>query len=204
MANNRSEDSRLPHWLAWLAGAVTLLAAAMLLLAVVLGVRAGQQQLEIQTRQQVGIHLQRAIDLRTEGNLPGSLAEYQQVLVLDPTNAGAIQGIENLLQIASSGQSSGIQPVNPSQALSVSNLVESPLSAPDAQPVAAASVVSAPASVGGISGGIGGGIGSDSLADGPCKTNQQPGRCTLGKGPGALCCRRLAGGCRHLARTGGG
>ncbi len=135
MANNRSDDSRLPHWLAWLAGAVTLLAASMMLLAVVLGVRAGQQQLEIQTRQQVGIHLQRAIDLRSEGNLQGSLAEYQQVLVMDPSNTGAIQGIENLLKLASSGQSTIIQPGNSAQAavepgIQPMAVAESPLDQP--------------------------------------------------------------------------
>ena len=142
MANNRSDDSRLPHWLVWLAGAVTLLAATMLLLAVVLGVRAGQQQLEIQTRQQVGIHLQRAIDLRTEGNLPGSLAEYQQVLVLDPSNAGAIQGIESLLQIAAGGQSTTIQPGGAAQAAAISGSVESPLTEPLAQAATASAPIS--------------------------------------------------------------
>lgn len=131
MTNNQSDDSRLPHWLAWLAGAVTLLAASMMLLAVVLGIRAGQQQLEIQTRQQVGIHLQRAIDLRSEGNLQASLSEYQQVLVLDPSNTGAIQGIENLLQVASSGQSTIIQPGSSSQVGAVPvPVAESPLTQP--------------------------------------------------------------------------
>lgn len=147
MANNGPDDSRVPHWLAWLAGAVTILAAAMLLLAVVLGVRAGQQQLAIQTRQQVGIHLQRAIDLRSEGNLQASLSEYQQVLVLDPSNAGAIQGIENLLQIASSGQSTVLQPGNPPQAVVAANVVaNSPLNQPPPQPTAAAPQAATPVS----------------------------------------------------------
>ncbi|MEZ4555915.1 MAG: hypothetical protein R2854_05585 [Caldilineaceae bacterium] len=49
------------------------MAAAIMIMAVVLGVRAGQRQLEIQKRQQVGIHLQRAIDYRSEGDLEAAL-----------------------------------------------------------------------------------------------------------------------------------
>ena len=88
-------SSRLPHWLLWLIGAATLLAAAIMIMAVVLGVRAGQRQLEIQKRQQVGIHLQRAIDYRSEGDLEAALAEYQRVLLLEPGNVAAVEGIES-------------------------------------------------------------------------------------------------------------
>ena len=94
-------SSRLPHWLLWLIGAATLLAAAIMIMAVVLGVRAGQRQLEIQKRQQVGIHLQRAIDYRSEGDLEAALAEYQRVLLLEPGNVAAVEGIENLFSMAS-------------------------------------------------------------------------------------------------------
>lgn len=93
--------NRLPRWLLWLIGAATLLAAAIMIMAVVLGVRAGQQQLEIQKRQQVGIHLQRAIDYRSDGDLEAALAEYQRVLLLEPGNVAAVQGIENLFSMAS-------------------------------------------------------------------------------------------------------
>jgi hypothetical protein len=51
---NNHSNSRLPDWAFWLIGAATVLAAAILILSAVLGVRAGQRQLEIQTRQQVG------------------------------------------------------------------------------------------------------------------------------------------------------
>ena len=101
-------SSRLPHWLLWLIGAATLLAAAIMIMAVVLGVRAGQRQLEIQKRQQVGIHLQRAIDYRSEGDLEAALAEYQRVLLLEPGNVAAVEGIENLFSMASGdGASAG-------------------------------------------------------------------------------------------------
>jgi tetratricopeptide (TPR) repeat protein len=98
MSNSRS--TRFPDWALWIIGAATILAAAILILAVVLGVRAGQRQIEIQARQEVGIHLQRAIDFRAEGNLEAALAEYQQVMLLDPGNVGAVEGIESLLALA--------------------------------------------------------------------------------------------------------
>ncbi|MCB0044361.1 MAG: PD40 domain-containing protein [Caldilineaceae bacterium] len=97
---SNSQNIRLPEWALWIIGTITLVAAAILILAVVLGVRAGQQQIEIQTRQQVGIHLQRAVDLRTEGNLEAALAEYQQVMLLDPGNVTAGEGVESLLALA--------------------------------------------------------------------------------------------------------
>ena len=59
----------LALWAWWVVGAVTFLAVALLIVAVVLGVRAGQQQLDTQRHQQVGIALQQAADFRTEGNL---------------------------------------------------------------------------------------------------------------------------------------
>jgi len=100
-----NQRQRIPSWAFWVIGAVTLLAIAVLVLAVVLGVRAGQQQVDIHRRQQVGIALQQAIDFRTEGNLEAALDAYQRVLVLEPGNPTAVAGIENLLQVASSGES---------------------------------------------------------------------------------------------------
>ncbi|MCB9138003.1 MAG: PD40 domain-containing protein [Caldilineaceae bacterium] len=105
MSNSR--NIRLPEWALWIIGTITLVAAAILILAVVLGVRAGQQQIEIQTRQQVGIHLQRAVDLRTEGNLEAALAEYQQVMLLDPGNVTAGEGVESLLALAQGNDAGG-------------------------------------------------------------------------------------------------
>jgi len=99
-----NQRQRIPSWAFWVIGAVTLLAIAVLVLAVVLGVRAGQQQVDIHRRQQVGIALQQAIDFRTEGNLEAALDAYQRVLALEPGNPTAVAGIENLLQVASSGE----------------------------------------------------------------------------------------------------
>ena len=81
-------------------GAVTFLALALLILAVVLGVRAGQQQVDMQRRQQVGIALQQALDFSAESNLEAALDAYQHVLLLDPGNKSAVDGINNLLHLA--------------------------------------------------------------------------------------------------------
>ena len=88
-------------------GAVTFLAVALLILAVVLGVRAGQQQLEMQRRQQVGIALQQALDFSAESNLEAALDAYQHVLLLDPGNKTAVDGINNLLHMATGASKAG-------------------------------------------------------------------------------------------------
>lgn len=99
---NQSRDSLFPTWLLWIIGPVTVLAAALIILAVVLGIRAGQRQIDTQRRQQVGIALQRAIDYRAEGRLQEALAEYRQVLVLDPGNETALAGIQSIVDQATS------------------------------------------------------------------------------------------------------
>jgi tetratricopeptide (TPR) repeat protein len=134
---NNHSNSRLPDWAFWLIGAATVLAAAILILSAVLGVRAGQRQLEIQTRQQVGIHLQRAIDFRTENDLNAALAEYQKVLTLDPSNTAAVEGIESLLKIAQGtapvpgAAAANPQPAPPSQTTTSAATPNSPLPSPD-------------------------------------------------------------------------
>ena len=115
MKHIRDDASRLPQWLLWLVGVATVLAAALMILAVVLGIRAGQRQIEIQARQQIGIHLQQAIDLRAEGDLDAALTAYQTVLVLDPGNVAAVEGIESLLRLAQEGSMLG-QPAVAAQA----------------------------------------------------------------------------------------
>lgn len=106
--SNETRDGMFPTWVLWVIGPVTVLAAALIIVAVVLGIQAGQRQVEIQRRQQVGIALQRAIDYRAEGRLQEALAEYQRVLVLDPGNTTAQEGISNLVnQAAVSGQPVG-------------------------------------------------------------------------------------------------
>ncbi|MEZ4709157.1 MAG: hypothetical protein R3A44_18260 [Caldilineaceae bacterium] len=101
MTRETTERFVIPEWLRWVLGSVTFLAAAILILSIVLGIRAGQRQLELQSRQQIGISLQRALDYRSEGNLEAALEEYRRVLILDPNNTAAADGIEILLALAS-------------------------------------------------------------------------------------------------------
>ena len=121
-----AHDSRFPAWAWWIIGAITILAISILVFSVVLGIRAGQEQVEIQRRQQIGIALQRATDAQAEGNLQAALDEYQKILVLDPSNDLAQQGIKNLLALASSGEPAAAQPAAGGETAA------SPLSAPTA------------------------------------------------------------------------
>ena len=98
-----NNESRFPTWAWGIIGAVTILAASILIISVVLGIQAGQQQIEIQRRQQIGIALQQATDAQAEGNLQAALDAYQKVLVLDPSNDIAQLGIKNLLTLAQGG-----------------------------------------------------------------------------------------------------
>jgi TolB protein len=98
-------DLNFPAWAWWIIGALTILAVSILIFSVVLGVRAGQQQVEVQRRQQIGVALQRATDFQAEGNLQAALDEYQKILILDSTNDIAQQGIRNLLALASNVES---------------------------------------------------------------------------------------------------
>lgn len=105
-----NRDSSFPAWAWWIIGAVTILAVSILVFSVVLGIRAGQQQIEVQRRQQIGIALQRATDFQAEGNVQAALDEYQKILILDSTNDIAQQGIKNLLALATS-----VEPTLPDQ-----------------------------------------------------------------------------------------
>jgi len=141
-----AQNSRFPAWAWWIIGAITILAISILIFSLVLGVRAGQQQVEIQRRQQIGIALQRATDFQAEGNLQAALDEYQKILVLDASNDLAQQGIENLLALAGSGQAPHALPGSPgtsviSATTSVSPLDNPPLSA------AATEIAPTPASI---------------------------------------------------------
>ncbi len=77
--------------------AVTLLAASLLIVSLVLGIRAGQRQLELSQRQQVGIVLAQAIGLQSSGNSAAAIAAYKQVLALDPANTSAQEALQTLL-----------------------------------------------------------------------------------------------------------
>lgn len=114
-----NNESKFPAWAWWMIGVVTILAVSILIFSVVLGIRAGQEQVEIQRRQQIGITLQQATDAQAEGSLPVALDAYQKVLVLDPMNEIAQQGIKNLLALAAGG------------ALTEAAASPSPLAAPD-------------------------------------------------------------------------
>lgn len=104
-----------PTWLLWVIGPVTILAIALIIVAVVLGVQAGQRQVEMQRIQQVGIAHQRAVDLRAEGRFAEARVEYERVLALDPNNSAAMIGLQELANIgegsafidASQGDSGG-------------------------------------------------------------------------------------------------
>jgi tetratricopeptide (TPR) repeat protein len=98
-----NNESRFPAWAWGIIGAVTILAASILIISVVLGIQAGQQQIEIQRRQQIGIALQLATDAQAEGNLQSALDAYQKILLLDPSNDIAQLGIKNLLTLAQGG-----------------------------------------------------------------------------------------------------
>ena len=89
-------EGLFPTWLLWIIGPVTVLAVALIIFAVVLGIRAGQRQIEIQRRQEVGIALQRAVDFQSEGRLEEALAEYRRALILDPGNEAALAGVQAL------------------------------------------------------------------------------------------------------------
>lgn len=103
-----TQKSRLPQWAFWIAGAVTLLALAILVFSIVLGVRAGQEQHAIRSRQQIGIALQAAIDYQQLGDLQAALDEYQKVMLLDPDNEAARNGIDTLLSLAGTASSAAL------------------------------------------------------------------------------------------------
>lgn len=135
-----NSDSRFPTWAWWMIGAVTMLAISILVISVVLGIRAGQQQVEVQRRQQVAIALQQALDNQAAGNLEAAFEYYQRVLVLDPSNQMAQQGARNLLALAASGT----PVVAPVAAAAAASAPTATLAAyPQAQSVAAATVAAA-------------------------------------------------------------
>lgn len=137
-----AHDSRFPAWAWWIIGALTILAVSILIFSLVLGVRAGQQQVEIERRQQIGIALQRATDFQAEGNLQSALDEYQKILILDPSNNLARQGIEDLLMLARSGQTTAVLPT----ATPAATTIVTAAATPDDSLTAAPAVTMTPAS----------------------------------------------------------
>ncbi|MBX3015016.1 MAG: PD40 domain-containing protein [Caldilineaceae bacterium] len=94
----RRLTGRFPTWALWLCTAITFLAGVLLILAIVLGVRAGQQQVEIKRRQQIGATLQLALAYHAQGQTSQAQSAYEAVLVLDPTNNAALEGLNQLRQ----------------------------------------------------------------------------------------------------------
>ena len=92
----RKLSQRFPLWAISISGAVTFLAVAMLILALVLGVRAGQEQLEIKRRQQISMILQQALEFHNEGRIEAARIAYEEVLLLDPESVAAIEGLGQL------------------------------------------------------------------------------------------------------------
>lgn len=91
----------LPTPLKWILAIATTLAIVALIAAAIMGRSEGQKQVEIQSRQQIGILTQHAIDLRSESRNQEALETYQNVLLLDPNNAAATEGIAEVEQILS-------------------------------------------------------------------------------------------------------
>ncbi len=128
----RNFGQHFPLWARWISGAITFFAAAMLILAIVLGVRAGQQQLELKRRQQISVIMQQALEFHNEGRIEAARIAYEELLILDPNNVAAVDGL-NQLRIA---QNSPAQ-VAPSGQQQLPSSTASPASAPTAAPVPA-------------------------------------------------------------------
>ena len=97
----RTKDSHFPLWALWISGAITFLAATLLVLAVVLGVRAGQQQLELKRRQQISLILQQALEYHNAGQVEAARIAYEEVLLLDTDNVAAVDGLSHLRSLGS-------------------------------------------------------------------------------------------------------
>lgn len=132
----RTLRQRLPLWALWLMGAITLLALALIILAVVLGFRAGQQQLAIKERQQVSAALQQALEQHNRGNTAAARLAYEEVLVLDPDNVAAVEGLNHIRQLEAMGIQGGAPtalptpPVSDSQTLPDATTAALPLAMP--------------------------------------------------------------------------
>lgn len=141
----RTLRQRLPLWALWLMGAITLLALALIILAVVLGFRAGQQQLAIKERQQVSAALQQALEQHNRGNRAAARLAYEEVLVLDPDNVAAVEGLNHIRQLEAMGIQGGAPTALPTPVISESGAVTGATTA--ALPLATPGTAVAPAAV---------------------------------------------------------
>ncbi len=85
-------------WLWWFLAGTTVLAAAIVVGFFLLGMRAGQDQLDRARAQQINISLERAAQHVAADNLAAALADYQMVLQIDPDNEEALAWNEQLTQ----------------------------------------------------------------------------------------------------------
>jgi tetratricopeptide (TPR) repeat protein len=108
----RNLGQYFPLWARWISAAITFLAVAMLILALVLGVRAGQQQLEIKRRQQLSVILQQALEFHNEGRIEAARIAYQEILLLDPDNVAAVDGLAELRTLPSNAPTPNIPTPN--------------------------------------------------------------------------------------------
>lgn len=141
----RTLRQRLPLWALWLMGAITLLALALIILAVVLGFRAGQQQLAIKERQQVSAALQQALEQHNRGNRAAARLAYEEVLVLDPDNVAAVEGLNHIRQLEAMGIQGGAPTALPTPVISERGAVTGATTA--ALPLATPGTAVAPAAV---------------------------------------------------------
>ncbi len=143
----RNLRQRLPLWALWLMGAITFFALSLLVLAIVLGVRAGQQQLAIKQRQQVSGALQQALEYHNSGNMGAARLAYEEVLVIDPDNGAAVEGLNHIRQMEAMGIQGLAPTAIPEPAASTALTNTTVLTAPDSNnlptPVAQTGVTAA-------------------------------------------------------------
>ncbi|MEZ4636331.1 MAG: hypothetical protein R2856_15440 [Caldilineaceae bacterium] len=87
----------MPRIFWYIVAAPTALAIIMIIFLLVRGIQDGRRQVEAQRRQQIAIYLQMAEDARGANDPTGALDAYRKVLVLDPENTDAVDGIGSLL-----------------------------------------------------------------------------------------------------------
>lgn len=92
----RKFPPRVPRWALWISSAITFFAIVMLVLAIVLGVRAGQEQLTLKRRQQVSTILEQAFTFHNQGRVEAARVAYEEVLLLDPDNSAAAEALNHL------------------------------------------------------------------------------------------------------------
>lgn len=89
-------SGNMPRLFWVIVGSATALAILLILFLALRGIQDGRQQVEAQQRQQIAIYLQAADDALAEGDPFAAFDAYRQVLLLDPNNQDAVNGIRGL------------------------------------------------------------------------------------------------------------